>query len=141
MIGPRTFKKKRPRPKHLRVREPSTRVVRRTEDGHKGAPRSVTTREPDADNRSCCHRSLRESAREAVYREKQYPFRLDVAYASSEHFDDAGHLLLAVTHRKFVARLSLGGYKRGLSLLNVICHQGALRGYSTKQPSRARKRP
>ena len=61
---------------------------------------------------------------------KRYPPHLDAAYGSWEYFCYAGQLLLTVTHRKLVARLSLGSYKRGLSLLNTICHQAEQRGYS-----------
>ncbi|SAL15630.1 hypothetical protein AWB69_00750 [Caballeronia udeis] len=61
---------------------------------------------------------------------KRYPSRPDVAYGSWEYFCDAGQLLLTITHRRLVARLSLGSYTRGLILLNTICHQAEQRGYS-----------
>lgn len=56
--------------------------------------------------------------------------RRDGAYASWEKFRDAGQLLLTIAHRKQIARLSLGSYKRGLALLNVLCRQAEHRGYA-----------
>ncbi|MDR5778079.1 hypothetical protein QCE63_01390 [Caballeronia sp. LZ065] len=61
---------------------------------------------------------------------KKYPTLPEVIYGNWEYFCDAGQLLLTLTHRKLVARLSLDCYKRGLSLLNAICHQAEQRGYS-----------
>lgn len=53
---------------------------------------------------------------------KRYPPDADAVYGSWEYFCDAGQLLLTTTHRKLVARLSVCSYKRGLSLLNDVCH-------------------
>lgn len=50
---------------------------------------------------------------------KRHPSHLD-SYGSWESFCDAGQLL-AATHRKSVARLSLRSYERGLAFLNAIC--------------------
>ncbi|WP_144411814.1 hypothetical protein [Burkholderia pseudomallei] len=59
---------------------------------------------------------------------KRHPVHLD-SRGSWEYFCDAGQLL-ATTHRKSVARLSLLSYERGLALLNVICWHAERRGYS-----------
>jgi hypothetical protein len=59
---------------------------------------------------------------------KRHPAHLD-AYGSWEYFCDTGQLL-ATTHRKSVARLSLRSYKRGLALLNAICYRADTIGYS-----------
>lgn len=59
---------------------------------------------------------------------KRHPAHLD-AYGSWEYFCDTGQLL-ATTHRKSVARLSLHSYKRGLALLNAICYRADTIGYS-----------
>ena len=61
---------------------------------------------------------------------KHHPPDGDATYASWLHFCDAGQLLLTTTHRKLVARLSLGSYKRGLKLLNAICHLADRTGYA-----------
>lgn len=58
---------------------------------------------------------------------KRHPSHLD-SYGSWESFCDAGQLL-AVTHRKLVARLSLGSYERGLAVLNAICVRAEAVGY------------
>lgn len=50
-----------------------------------------------------------------------YPYRLNHSFAAWERFCEAGQILIT-THRKSVARLSLGTYQRGLNLLNAICH-------------------
>jgi hypothetical protein len=63
---------------------------------------------------------------------KLSPPDADAAYGSWEYFCDAGQLLLTTTHRKLVARLSLGSYKRGLSLLNDVCHQTESIGYAVE---------
>lgn len=58
---------------------------------------------------------------------KRHPSHLD-SYGSWESFCDAGQLL-AATHRKSVARLSLGSYERGLAFLNAICVRAEAVGY------------
>ncbi|WGS50154.1 hypothetical protein LFL96_01195 [Paraburkholderia sp. D15] len=63
---------------------------------------------------------------------KRYPPDTAATYGSWEYFCDAGQLLLTATHRKLVARLSLGSYKRGLSVLNIICHSAGLGGYAVE---------
>ncbi|WP_250525244.1 hypothetical protein [Caballeronia sp. GAWG2-1] len=60
---------------------------------------------------------------------KRCPPDADAAYGCWEYFCDAGQLLLTTTHQKLVARLSLASYKRGLSLLNVICRSAEHGGY------------
>lgn len=70
---------------------------------------------------------------------KRHPAYLD-SYGSWEYFCDAGQLL-ATTHRKSVARLSLRSYMRGIALLNAICYQAETIGYSVsmeKDDSRLR---
>ncbi|ABE31170.1 hypothetical protein DR64_3953 [Paraburkholderia xenovorans LB400] len=59
---------------------------------------------------------------------KRPPAHLD-SRGNWEYFCDAGQLL-ATTHRKSVARLSLLSYERGLALLNIICWQAERSGYS-----------
>ncbi|PRX18507.1 hypothetical protein B0G75_14213 [Paraburkholderia sp. BL18I3N2] len=58
---------------------------------------------------------------------KRHPSHLD-SYGSWESFCDAGKLL-AATHRRSVARLSLGSYERGLAFLNAICVRAKAVGY------------
>lgn len=58
---------------------------------------------------------------------KRHPSHLD-SYGSWESFCDAGQLL-AATHRKSVARLSLGSYERGLAFLNAVCVRAEAAGY------------
>ncbi|CAB3778299.1 hypothetical protein LMG28138_00448 [Pararobbsia alpina] len=60
--------------------------------------------------------------------DKIYPHRVNHVSATWERFCDAGQILIA-THRRSVARLSLGSYERGLALLNAICHATEKRGY------------
>jgi hypothetical protein len=79
----------------------------------------------DADNAA---RLKLKDAWEQAHPGKRHPAHLD-SRGSWEYFCDAGQLL-ATTHRKSAARLSLLSYERGLSLLNVICWQAERRGYS-----------
>ncbi|WP_175762133.1 hypothetical protein [Burkholderia anthina] len=58
---------------------------------------------------------------------KRHPSHLN-SYGSWESFCDAGQLL-AATHRKSVARLSLCSYERGLAVLNAICVRAEAVGY------------
>lgn len=79
----------------------------------------------DADNAG---RLKLKDAWEQAHPGKRHPAHLN-SRGSWENFCDAGQLL-ATTHRKSAARLSLLSYERGLSLLNVICWQAERRGYS-----------
>lgn len=69
---------------------------------------------------------------ELTHQGKHHPPDADATYGRWEYFCDAGQLLLTAAHRKLVARLSLGSYKRGLSVLNMICRSAELSGYAVE---------
>ncbi|KIG07954.1 hypothetical protein BurMR1_3552 [Burkholderia sp. MR1] len=70
---------------------------------------------------------------------QRYQPDLDAAYGSWERFCDAGQLLLTTTHRRLVARLSIGSYKRGLFILQMVCREAERRGYIVEMTDRCER--
>lgn len=113
------------------ARRHADNVVGTVQKGEKGWHRALDgLRQRMENDAALADRLKKKRDWEQAHPGKRYPPDADAAYGSWEYFCDAGQLLLTTTHRKLVARLSLGSYKRGVSLLNAICRLTERSGYA-----------